>query len=181
MFGISSSFQPGGSLVRFDRRCLDPDQVVEEFGSAGELVVAVGQTAPEFAGGDVAGVDDRRTVAPSEPPVEALGADDVGSSGQVKLLFGSEDVLADPEVAAEADVVVDGGPDLRGECRSGACDDAAAAGPAKHVVGGRDWACRGGRHVIRPEVGDGFGQVLPGLAAEDAERIEAGEARVQPA
>ncbi|EGJ78887.1 hypothetical protein STTU_6098 [Streptomyces sp. Tu6071] len=99
MFGVSSGFQPWGLFVPFDGGCLDHDQVVEEFGAVGELVVAVGQTAPELAGGDVVGVDVSRAVSLPESSVVALSANDVGGSGQVKLLFGGEDILAVPGVS----------------------------------------------------------------------------------
>ncbi|MFE7989772.1 hypothetical protein [Streptomyces shenzhenensis] len=50
--GICQSCDPpGGRPVRFDRRSLDSDQVVEEFDPAVESVVAVGQAVPELAGG----------------------------------------------------------------------------------------------------------------------------------
>jgi hypothetical protein len=80
---------------------------------------------------------------------------------------------------ADADVVVDGCPDLGGECRACARDDATAAGPAKDVVirdGGRIR-----RAVVGLKVRECADQVLSSLAAEDAEDIDAGQARFQPA
>nr|WSZ16274.1 hypothetical protein OH837_24655 [Streptomyces canus] len=89
------------------------------------------------------------------------------------------DVLTDPELVADADVVVDGCPDLGRKRRSGARDDAAAAGPAKDVLirdGGRIR-----RAVVGLKVRECADQVLPSLAAEDAEDIDAGQAGLQPA
>ncbi|MFJ8401428.1 hypothetical protein ACIQ9K_13220 [Streptomyces microflavus] len=152
---------------------------MEEFDPAVESVVAVGQAAPELAGGSLADTGDGRTVASSEPPVAALSADDVRGSGQVELLLGSEDAPADPEVVAQTDIVVDGSPDLGGESPAGACDDAVAAGPAENVL-----VRNGGRGRAAPfcaKVGDRAGQVLSGLPAEDAESIGAGQTRLQPA
>lgn len=54
--------------------------------------------------------------------------------------------------------------------RAGARDDAAAAGPAKHVAIGDRRQVR--MEAVGLEVGDRAGQVLLGLSAEDAEDIE---------
>ncbi|WP_327344960.1 hypothetical protein [Streptomyces europaeiscabiei] len=151
---------------------------MEEFDAAVEPVVAVGRAAPELAGGVLADIDDGWAVASSEPPVTSLSADDIGGSSQVGLLLGGEDVLADPEVVARTDLVVDASPGTDGKSPSGACDDAAAAGPAKNVIVRNGGPGRGETFGVK--VGDRAGQVLSGLAAEDAESVCGGQVGLQP-
>ncbi|MDX3853295.1 hypothetical protein [Streptomyces sp. AK02-01A] len=152
---------------------------MEEFDPAVESVVAVGQAAPELAGGSLADTGDGRAVASSEPPVAVLSADDVGGSGQVELLLGSEDVLADPEVVAKTDIVVDEAQTWAGKVQP------VRATTQWRQAQRRTWIVRnGGRGRAAPfcvEVGDRVGQVLSGLPAEDAESIGAGQTRLQPA
>ncbi|MFJ7904382.1 hypothetical protein ACIQ6V_28520 [Streptomyces sp. NPDC096198] len=176
---ISSGDPPGGRPVRFNCRSLDSDQIVEEFDPAVEPVVAVGQAAPELAGGFLADIGDAWAVASSESPVTSLSAADVGGPGQVELLLGGEDVLADPEVVTETDLVVDASPGTDGKSPSGACGDAAAAGPAKNVIVRDGGPGRGETFGVK--VGDRAGQVLSGLAAEDAESVCGGQVGLQPA
>lgn len=139
-FGVSGCCQPGCLPVRLDFGPFDSDQVVKGLGSADEPVVAVGEAGPEPCGEFLAEVDEGRAVMPAKAPVLLLCSNDIGGAGQVDLFLGRRDVLTDPGFVAGADVVVDGCPDLGGKYRTGARDDAAAAGPAKDVVirdGGR--------------------------------------------
>ena len=137
---------------------------MKEFGSVDEPVVAMGEAGPEPCGDFLADIDESRAMASTKAPVLLLGSNDIGGAGEVMLLCGRVDVLTDPELVADADVVVDGRPDLGRKRRAGARDDAAAAGPAKHA------AVRGGRQVraevVGLEVGDLAGQMLSGLSAE---------------
>jgi hypothetical protein len=152
---------------------------VKEFGPVDEPVVAVGETGPESCGDFLADIDERWAMVPAKAPVLLLGSNDIGGAGQIELLFGRVDLLTDPEFVADADVVADGRPDLSGMSRAGARDDAAAAGPAKDMIV-RDGR-RGRREALGAEVGDRADQVLPGLAAEDAEGIDAVQTGLQPA
>ncbi|MGH1556352.1 hypothetical protein ACRAWF_45185 [Streptomyces sp. L7] len=139
---------------------------MKKFGAVDKSVVAVREAGPESAGDVLADVDQGRVVLSTKAPIALLGSDDIGSAGQIELLLRRVDVLTDPELVADADVVVEGCPDLGGKRRAGARDDAPTAGPAKHV------AIRDGRQVrvevVGLEVGDRAGQVLLGLSAEDA-------------
>ncbi|MEV6169066.1 hypothetical protein AB0L99_12675 [Streptomyces sp. NPDC051954] len=178
-FGESGCCEPGSLHVRLDSGPFVPDEVVKEFGSVDESVVAVREAGPESAGDVLTDVDQGWVVLPTKAPVALLGSNDVGGAGQVELLLWRVDVLTDPELVADADVVVDGRPDLSRKRRAGARDDAAAASPAKHVAIGDRRQVR--MEVVGLEVGDRAGQVLSGLTAEDAEDIEAGEPGSQPA
>ncbi|MEV6123093.1 hypothetical protein AB0M23_21695 [Streptomyces sp. NPDC052077] len=178
-FGETGCCQPGCLPVRLDFGSFDSDQVVKGIGSVDEPVVAVGEACPEPCGEFLAEVDQGRAVMSAKAPVLLLCSNDIGGAGQIELFLGRVDVLTAPEFVADADVVVDGCPDLGGKCRAGARDDAAAAGPAKDVV------IRDGGTIRRAAVGlkvrECADQALSSLTAEDAEDIDAGQAGFQPA
>lgn len=115
----------------------------------------------------------------AKAPVLVLCSNDIEGAGQIELFLRGVDVLADPEFVADADVVMDGCPDLGGKSRAGARDDAAAAGPAKDMV------IRDGERIRGAAVGlkvrECADQALSSPAAEDAEGIDAGKAGFQPA
>lgn len=76
----------------------------------------------------------------------------------------------DPDLVPDADVVVAEAPT---RARSGEQVRVTAQqrqAQTEHVAGGRCVGSRGGRHVIRAQAGDGFGQALTELAAEGRPR-----------